>query len=85
MVHPDMPQLERMFSRRQYPGPRGVFATTIMRANLLANGRLTSRMPSHHGHVVVRVAPGGTRVHVAATDNRDGDDRVTLVTGPNRA
>jgi glyoxylase-like metal-dependent hydrolase (beta-lactamase superfamily II) len=82
IVHPDMLQLERMFSRRLYPGPRDVFATTVMRENLLANGRLTSRLRSHDGHVVVRVAPGGARFHVAVTDNRDEGDRTTLVTGP---
>lgn len=82
LAHPDMLQLERMFSQRLYPGPRDVFATSVMRENLLANGRLTSRMRSHDGHVVVRVAPGGARFYVAVTDNRDEDDRVALVTGP---
>jgi beta-lactamase superfamily II metal-dependent hydrolase len=82
MAHPDMLQLERMFSRRLYPGPRDVFATTVMRENMLANARLASRLRSHDGHVVVRVAPGGARFHVAVTDNRNEDDRVALVTGP---
>lgn len=82
IAHPDMLQLERMFSERLYAGPREVFATTVMPANLLANGRLTSRMRSHDGHIVVRVMPGGARFTIAVTDNQDEDDRVTLVTGP---
>jgi len=80
--HPDMLQLERMFSQRLYPGARDVFATSVMKENLLANGRLTKRMRSHDGHVVVRVAPGGAQFHVAVTDNRDEQDQVKLVTGP---
>jgi len=80
IVHPDMLQLERMFSERLYPGPRAVFATTVMRENLLANGRLTRKLHSHDGHVVVRVLPGGERFYVAVTDNRDERDLVTLAT-----
>ncbi|MYM96059.1 ComEC/Rec2 family competence protein [Duganella vulcania] len=82
IAHPDMLQLERMFSQRLYPGPREVYATAVMQANLLANGRLTSRMRSHNGHVVVRVHPGGERFHVAVTDNGDEQDRVRLLSGP---
>lgn len=80
IVHPDMLQLERMFSERLYPGPRAVFATTVMRENLLANGRLTRRLHSHDGHVVVRVPPGGERFYVAVTGNGDESDLVKLVT-----
>lgn len=79
IVHPDMLQLERMFSERLYPGTRAVFATSVMRENLLANGRLTRRLRSHDGHVVVRVPPGGERFYVAVTDNGDERDRVKLV------
>jgi glyoxylase-like metal-dependent hydrolase (beta-lactamase superfamily II) len=80
IAHPDMLQLERMFSERLYPGPRDVFATTVMRENLLANGRLTRRLRSHDGHVVVRVMPGGERFYVAVTDNRSEDGRVLFST-----
>lgn len=80
IAHPDMLQLERMFSERLYPGPREVFATTVMRENLLANGRLTKRMRSHDGHVVVRVPPGGERFYVAVTGNEDESDTARLVT-----
>lgn len=80
IVHPDMLQLERMFSERLYPGPRAVFATTVMRENLLANGRLTRKLLSHDGHVVVRVPPGGEHFYVAVTGNADENDSVRLVT-----
>ncbi|MCC2971326.1 ComEC/Rec2 family competence protein [Massilia sp. IC2-476] len=78
IAHPDMLQLERMFSERLYPGPREVLATTVMRENLLANGRLTRRMLSHDGHVLVRVAPGGERLQLVVTDNRNEQDIVRL-------
>lgn len=78
IAHPDMLQLERMLSERLYPGPRDLYATTVMRENLLANQRLTDRMQSHDGHVVVRVAPGGQQWYVAVTDNRNEGDIVKL-------
>jgi glyoxylase-like metal-dependent hydrolase (beta-lactamase superfamily II) len=81
IAHPDMLQLERMFSQRLYAGPRDVFATTVMPENLLANGRLTARMRSHDGHIVVRAMPGGARFYVAVTDNKDEEDRIRLITG----
>jgi hypothetical protein len=59
--HPDLLQLERMFSKCLYPGPRDVFATTVMEANLMANHRPARRMRSTDGHVVVRVAPDGAQ------------------------
>ncbi|QBQ35529.1 hypothetical protein E1742_04635 [Pseudoduganella plicata] len=81
IAHPDMLQLERMFSERLYPGPRDVFATTVMRENLLANGRLTKRLRSHDGHVIVRVMPGGERFYVVVTDNGNESDTVKSLTG----
>jgi len=79
IAHPDMLQLERVFSERHYAGARDVYATSVMRENLLANGRLTRRMRSHEGHVVVRVAPGGAQFHVVVTDNGSESDIVRLV------
>lgn len=80
--HPDMLQLERMFSQRLYPGPRDVFATTLMAENLRANGRLTRRLRSHDGHVVVRVSPGGENFYIAVTGNRDESDHIHVLTQP---
>ncbi|TWI69486.1 beta-lactamase superfamily II metal-dependent hydrolase [Pseudoduganella lurida] len=81
IAHPDMLQLERIFSERLYTGPRDVYATSVMKENLLANGRLTKRLRSHEGHVVVRVLPGGARFYVAVTENSDEGDRVAQVGG----
>jgi anaerobic selenocysteine-containing dehydrogenase len=81
IVHPDMLQLERMFSERLYPGPRDVYAATVMPENMLANERLTKRLRSNDGDVVVRVMPGGERLYVAVTDNRNEGDTVRSLTG----
>jgi hypothetical protein len=59
-AHPSITTLERMFRHRLYAGPREVFATGLSVANELANKRLTDRLSSRSGYVVVRVAPGGT-------------------------
>jgi beta-lactamase superfamily II metal-dependent hydrolase len=81
-AHPSITTLERMFSQRFYPGPREVFATGLSPANELANKRLTDRMSSRSGHVVVRVAPGGGSYRMVTTDNRDEGDRVVATFGP---
>lgn len=77
--HPDMLQLERMLSQRLYPGPREVYATSLMAANHLANNRLTRQLRSRDGHVVVRVAPDGTSYTIYVTDNSDEKDRLTSI------
>ncbi len=79
IAHPDMLQLERMFSERLYPGPREVYATSLMRENYLANKRLASKMRSSDGHVVIRVAPDGAAFSIFVTDNSDENDTIKLI------
>lgn len=83
--HPTITTLERLFSPRLYAGPREVFATRLAAANALVNDRLTRRLASSDGHVVVRVAPGGASYTVVVTDNRDEADRVLKTFGPYRS
>lgn len=80
--HPSITTLERLFSQRLYSGPRDVFATGLSPANSLVNERLTRRLSSSAGHVIVRVAPGGGSYRVVVTDNADESDRVVRVFGP---
>jgi hypothetical protein len=77
--HPDQLQLERMFSERLYPGPREVYATSLMHENYLANRRLASRLRSSDGHVVIRVAADGGGYAIIVTDNADESDTIKLV------
>jgi len=81
-AHPSPDALERMLSQRLYPGPRDVFATGLSPANELAHKWLTDRLTARGGHVVVRVAPGGSSYRVVVTDNRDEGDRVLMARGP---
>jgi beta-lactamase superfamily II metal-dependent hydrolase len=80
--HPATLPLQRMLSRKLYPGDRDVFATCTMEENKVFNGQFNSKMKSLDGHVVVRVAPGGETFQIVVTDNSDDSDRVKLVTGP---
>jgi hypothetical protein len=80
--HPSITTLERLFSQRLYPGPRDVFATGLSSANSLVNERLTHRLSSLTGHVIIRVDPGGGCYRVVVTDNADESDRVIRVFGP---
>ncbi|WP_297510333.1 MBL fold metallo-hydrolase [uncultured Caulobacter sp.] len=84
-AHPSPDALERMLSPRLYPGERAVFATGLSPANELAHKWLTDRLTAREGHVIVRVAPGGTGYRVVVTDNRDEDDRVLSTWGPRDA
>lgn len=85
IAHPDMLQLERMLSQRLYPGPREVYATDVMPANRLMNGRLMRQLRSVDGHVIVRVAPGGQSFTVVVTDPSDERDTIRSVDGPHRS
>jgi hypothetical protein len=80
--HPSITTLERLFSRRLYSGSRDVFATGLSRANALVNDRLTKRLSSTNGHIVIRVSPGGGDYRVVVTANSDEADRVVEVFGP---
>jgi len=80
--HPSPQQLDYMLSERLYAGERHVYSTNLMRENSLVNRRLTQKMRSQDGHVIVRVAPGGQSFRVYVTDNADESDRVKLVSEP---
>jgi hypothetical protein len=53
----------------------------LSQANSLVNERLTKRLSSVSGHVIVRVSPGGGVYRVVVTDNSDELDRVVEVFG----
>ncbi|HEY3738227.1 MAG TPA: hypothetical protein VGL53_00210 [Bryobacteraceae bacterium] len=80
--HPGHDVLDRMYSERLYPGPRDVFTTNMVEANRIVIGRLTDRLKSSQGHVVVRVAPGGATFHVIILDDSAETYRVKAVFGP---
>lgn len=81
-THPALSTLDRLYSTRLYQGPRDVFATAIHPASAAVNERLIGRLRATAGHIVIRVAPGGSTYTVDVTDDRDESDRVLASFGP---
>jgi hypothetical protein len=80
--HPGHDVLDRMYSARLYPGPRDVFATSMLQANKDVIGTLLKRLKSDQGHILVRVEPGGAKFHVIIIDDASESYRVKSVHGP---
>jgi hypothetical protein len=59
-----------------------VFATGLVQAASLADGRYSDRMLSQQGHIVVRVSPGGARYEVIVLDDDREDAAVKARFGP---
>ena len=78
IAHPDTLQLERMLSPYLYSGKREIYATSMMRENILVNKRLMRQVASSDGHILIRVAPDGASYTVIVTDNNDERDIVKL-------
>jgi beta-lactamase superfamily II metal-dependent hydrolase len=81
-THPSPDVLKRMLSTRVYPDPRDVFVTVFREATKAAIGARATQVASDHGHVVVRVEPGGARYWVIVLDDTTESYRVTSVHGP---
>jgi len=81
-THPSPDVLKRLLSRRVYPEPRDVFITVFRDATKATTGPRAQQVTSDHGHVVVRVEPGGKRYWVAVLDDLSETYRVTSVHGP---
>jgi beta-lactamase superfamily II metal-dependent hydrolase len=81
-THPSPDVLKRMLSKRVYPQPRDVFVTVFRDATKAAIGARANQVASDHGHVVVRVEPGGGRYWVIVLDDTTEARRVRSVHGP---
>ena len=79
--HPTLGVWERLQSERLYPGPRDVFATDVHPDARLAIKDI-DRMASDHGHIVLRVSPGGDDYRVTIVEDTSESHRVTKVFGP---
>jgi len=78
--HPSITTLERLLNERLFSGPRTIHATGLSAAAELTAGRLTRKLASREGHVVIRVDADGRAYRTVVTSNADEEDRVTLVT-----
>ena len=81
-THPSPDVLKRMLSKRVYPQPRDVFVTVFRDATKAAIGARATQVASDHGHVVVRVEPGGKQYWVIVLDDTTEARRVRSVHGP---
>ena len=79
--HPTIRVWQRLMSSRIYPGPRDVFVTDLHPATRLVVGGI-ERVASDHGHIVLRVAPGGDEYRVVIVDDTSESHRVTKIAGP---
>jgi glyoxylase-like metal-dependent hydrolase (beta-lactamase superfamily II) len=81
-THPSPDVLKRMLSKRVYPQPRDIFITVFRDATKATIGARATQVASDHGHVVVRVEPGGSRYWVIVLDDTTEERRVRSVHGP---
>ncbi len=75
-THPAPIVLKRLLNQRIYPGPRDIFVLEFRDETKAAIGPRAGRVASDHGHVVVRVAPGGASYQVFVLDYRTEASRV---------
>ena len=80
--HPAPVVLKRLLNERIYPGPRDLFATRIRPSTREVIGPRIERLAADHGHLVVRVEPGGGSYRVFVLDDEDASYRVLAVYGP---
>ncbi|MEO8032903.1 MAG: MBL fold metallo-hydrolase [Acidobacteriota bacterium] len=81
-THPSQDSLKRMLTMRLYPGPHDIFVTTLREPTKASIGARVDQLKSQHGHIVVRVAPGGDQYRVFVLDDRTEDAKVVAVFGP---
>jgi hypothetical protein len=65
-----------------YAGERDVLATSLVPAAELADARLSDKMLSQQGHVVIRVAPGGRSYEVIVLDDAEEQGKIKGRFGP---
>src|SRR5262245_53574895 len=81
-THPSQDALKRMLTKRLYPGPHDVFVTTLREPTKASIGSRTDQLKAQHGHIVVRVEPGGDRYRVFVLDDTTSEAMVVSVHGP---
>jgi hypothetical protein len=81
-THPSQDALKRMLTQRLYPGPHDVFVTTLREPTKASIGSRTDQLKAQHGHIVVRVEPGGGKYRVFVLDDTTSEATVVSVHGP---
>jgi beta-lactamase superfamily II metal-dependent hydrolase len=81
-THPSPDVLKRLLSPRLYDGPRDVFVTVLREQTKATIGARAGQVASDHGHIVVRVEPGGARYRVYVLDDTTERFTIRSVHGP---
>jgi len=81
-THPSQDVLKRMLTMRLYPGPHDVFVTSLREPTRLSIGFRSDQLKAQHGHIVVRVPPGGATFRVFVLDDMSDEAKVVGVFGP---
>jgi len=81
-THPSQDSLKRMMAARLYPGPRDIFITTLREPTKASIGSRVDQLKAQHGHIVVRVAPGGEEYRVFVIDDMSDSGNVVAMFGP---
>lgn len=81
-THPSQDVLKRMMTLRLYPGPHDIFVTTLREPTKASIGPRVSQLKATHGHIVVRVAPGGDQYSVFVLDDTTEEMNVIGTFGP---
>lgn len=80
--HPGEEVLRRILSTKTYPGPRDIFSTAMLTPNKLVIGGKLDRYKSQQGHILIRVAPGGSQYWVYILNDRNPTREITNIFGP---
>jgi len=81
--HPGHEALLRMTSKKIWEEERDLFATNMLESNRLVIGNLIDESyRSMHGHIVLRVMPGGKDYYIYILNHQDEERKVKSVFGP---
>lgn len=81
--HPGDDVLRRLMSPSLYPGDRLLFSTNVAAANRTVIGdNVDNFFDAQQGHIVVRVAKGGTNYKIFVLDHMDKKRRIIKTFGP---
>lgn len=80
--HPAKSTLDRLLSTDLYSGPRDIFALNIIDKTREMVGPTINELKSQQGHIVIRVAPGGTTYQIFILDDATEEFSVKSVHGP---
>lgn len=81
-LHPNHSTLDRMMSKYIYPDKKDVFTTNLHPATKVVIGKLTEKLKSTQGHIVVRVYEGGEQYMIYILEDGNTDRKIKAVFGP---